>query len=191
MLGQRHGLADNGRRLIPTSIAAVLGSAVGCALLLTLPGSVFDMVVPALVGLSAVLMAFQHRIRKWLGNPDSHGPDKTVLLTAGIFLASVYGGYFGGARSVILVVILVLTANAALRTLNAAKNWLSFVGSAVTLLIYALVAPVDWLAVLMLVPTTLLGGFVGSKLASRLPSTALRYTVVVIAAAVAVYMFLD
>lgn len=188
---QRRDLRENGRRLIATSIAAVLGSVGGCALLLTLPGEVFDAVVPALIGLSAVLMAFQNRIRGWLGNPDQDGPDKTALLTAGIFLASVYGGYFGGARSVILVVILVLTANASLRTLNAAKNWLSLLGSAVTLIVYAFLAPVDWAAVLTLIPTTLLGGLVGGKVARRLPATALRYVVVVVAATVAIYMAVD
>ncbi|WP_017976278.1 sulfite exporter TauE/SafE family protein [Actinopolyspora halophila] len=190
-LSQRRDLVSNGRRLLSVSIAAVLGSGGGCALLLTLPGEVFDAVVPALVGLSAVLMAFQNRIRKWLGNPDQHGPDKTVLLTAGILLASVYGGYFGGARSVIFVVILVLTANATLRTLNAAKNWLSLLGSAVTVVIYALFAPVDWVAVAALVPTTLLGGVIGGKVAQRLPAAGLRWTVVVIAAAVAIYMAVD
>ncbi|PRW62892.1 sulfite exporter TauE/SafE family protein [Actinopolyspora mortivallis] len=191
VFSQRGDLRANGRRLVPISVAALLGSLGGCALLLSLPGAVFDAVVPALVGLSAVLMAFQHRIRRWIGNPDQHGPDRSVLLTAGIFLASVYGGYFGGARSIILVVILVLTANAALSTLNAAKNLLGLLGSLVTVVVYALLAPVDWAAVAALVPTTLLGGMLGGRLARRLPAAALRWTVVVIAAAVALYMALD
>ncbi|WP_114453696.1 sulfite exporter TauE/SafE family protein [Halopolyspora algeriensis] len=190
-VGQRSDLASNRQRLVWTSIAAAVGSGIGCVLLLTLPGSVFDMVVPALVGLSAVLMALQGVIKRWLGNPDRDAPDHTVLLTAGIFLASIYGGYFGGARSVILIVILALAANGPLRELNAVKSWLSLVGSAVTLAVYALVAPVDWGAVLLLVPTTLLGGYVGSKLAQRLPAAALRYLVVLIAATVAIYMAVD
>ncbi len=192
--GQRRDLRDNRRRLVPTSIAAALGSTIGCFLLLTLPAAVFDAVVPALIGLSAVLMALQTRIKKWLGGPaggDGAGRDRTVLLTAGIFLASIYGGYFGGARSVILIVVLALTAHAPLGKLNAAKNWLSLVGSAVTLLVYALLAPVQWLAVLLLIPTTLVGGYLGSKVAQRLPSTALRYLVVAIAATVAIYMLVD
>ncbi|MDR7302996.1 sulfite exporter TauE/SafE family protein [Haloactinomyces albus] len=190
-VGQRNDLVEQRQRLVWTSIAAAVGSAIGCLLLLTLPGSVFDMVVPGLVGLSAVLMAFQGALKKWLGNPDQDAPDHTTLLTVGIFLASIYGGYFGGARSVILIVILALTAHAPLRKLNAVKSWLSLVGSAVTLAVYALLAPVAWSAVLLLVPTTLLGGYIGSKLAQRLPATALRYLVVLIAAAVAIYMAFD
>lgn len=189
--GQRGDLRGNRRRLVWTSIAAVAGSVIGCFLLLTLPGSVFDTVVPALIGLSALLMAFQGLIKKWLGTPGGDAPDRIVLLTVGIFFASIYGGYFGGARSIILLVILVLTASASLRKLNAVKSWLSLVGSVVTFAVYALIAPVDWTAVLALVPTTLIGGYIGSKLAQRLPATALRYLVVAIAAAVAVYMVVD
>ncbi|WP_433871631.1 sulfite exporter TauE/SafE family protein [Saccharopolyspora sp. CA-218241] len=190
-VSQRADLKDSRKRLWLTTGAAAVGSAIGCVLLLVLPGSVFDAVVPALVGLSAVLMAFQTTIRRWMGSPEAGGSDRLVLLTIGIFLASIYGGYFGGARSVILIAVLVLAASDVMRRLNALKSWLGMVGSAVTLVVYALVAPVDWIAVLTLVPTTVLGGFVGGKLAQRLPANFLRYLVVVIAAAVAVYLVVD
>lgn len=190
-ISQREDLTGTPRRVWLTSVAAALGSALGCVLLMLLPSEVFDAVVPALVALSAVLMAFQNTIRKWLGTPGDDAPDRTVLLTAGIFLASIYGAYFGGARSVILIAILVLTATDTLRRLNALKSWLGMIGSAVTLVVYTLIAPVDWIAVLMLVPTTVLGGFVGGKVAQKLPSNLLRYLVVVIAATVAIYMVLD
>ncbi|TDC90000.1 sulfite exporter TauE/SafE family protein [Saccharopolyspora aridisoli] len=190
-VSQRGDLTGSPRRIRTTSIAAGVGSAVGCVLLMVLPGEVFDAVVPALVGLSAVLMAFQNTIREWLGAPAEGAPDRTVLLTVGIFLASVYGGYFGGARSVILIAILVLAATDSMRRLNALKSWLGMIGSAATLVVYALIAPVDWVAVAMLVPTTVIGGYAGGKLAQRLPSTLLRYLVVVIAAGVAIHMVLD
>jgi uncharacterized protein len=190
-ISQRNDLRGNSRRLWTTSAAAVVGSSIGCVLLMVLPGEVFDAVVPALVGLSAVLMAFQPTIRKWLGAPAEGAPDRTLVLTIGIFLASIYGGYFGGARSVILIAILVLAATDSMRRLNALKSWLGMIGSAATLVVYALIAPVDWLSVAMLIPTTLLGGFAGGKLARVLPATFLRYLVVVIAAGVAVYLVLD
>lgn len=187
-VSQRADLSGNRRRLWLTSAAAAVGSTLGCVLLMVLPGEVFDAVVPALVGLSAVLMAFQSTIKRWLGRPEEGGPDRLWTLTAGIFLASVYGGYFGGARSVILIALLVLAVNDSMRRLNALKSWLGLIGSAVTFVVYAIIAPVDWAAVLMLVPTTVLGGFFGGKLAQRLPAALLRYVVVAIAAAVALYM---
>ncbi|MBB5153235.1 sulfite exporter TauE/SafE family protein [Saccharopolyspora phatthalungensis] len=190
-ISQRKDLGGTPRRLWLTTAASAAGSALGCVLLMVLPSEVFDAVVPALVGLAAVLMAFQNTIRKWLGTPGQDAPDRSVLLTVGIFLASIYGGYFGGARSVILMAILVLAATDTMRRLNALKSWLGMIGSAVTFIVYALIAPVDWIAVLLLVPTTVLGGFVGGKIAQKLPSNLLRYLVVAIAAAVAIYMILD
>ncbi|MBK0870042.1 MAG: sulfite exporter TauE/SafE family protein [Saccharopolyspora sp.] len=190
-VSQRADLGGARRRLVLTSVAAAIGSVIGCVLLLILPGAVFDAVVPALIALSAVLMAFQNTIRRWLGQPAEGGPDRTWGLTIGIFLASIYGGYFGGARSVIFIAVLVLAVNDSMRRLNALKSWLGLIGSAVTFAVYALIAPVDWIAVLTLVPTTVLGGFAGGKIAQRLPATLLRYVVVVIAAGVAVYMVLD
>ncbi|MFR9731554.1 sulfite exporter TauE/SafE family protein [Saccharopolyspora sp. MS10] len=190
-ISQRADLGGAPQRLRWTSIAAAAGAVIGCVLLMVLPGSVFDAVVPALVGLSAVLMAFQNTIKRWLRHPEGGGPDRLVALTAGIFFASIYGGYFGGARSVILIAILAVAVNDSMRRLNALKSWLGLIGSAVTFVVYALIAPVDWVAVLTLVPTTVLGGYAGGKLAQRLPATLLRYLVVVIAAGVAVYLVLD
>lgn len=190
-VSQRADLRGNPKRLWWTSAAAAVGSALGCVLLLTLPGSVFDAVVPVLVALSALLMALQNPIRRWLGTPEADGADRLVLLTLGVFAVSIYGGYFGGARSVVLIAVLMLAATDTMRRLNALKSWLGLIGSAITLLVYALVAPVDWVAVLLLMPTTVLGGFFGGKVAQKLPSNLLRYLVVVISAAVAVYLFLD
>lgn len=185
---QRADLRGRPRRLLHTSIATVFGTLGGCALLLLLPSGVFDAVVPALMVVAALLMAFQQRIQRWLSR--SHSGDRTGLLLGGTFLVSVYGGYFGGARSIVLIALLMLTSSDEVRRLNALKNWLALVDSAVTLVVFALLAPVHWLAVLVLTPTTVAGGFVGGKLSRLLPATALRHVVVVFALAVAVWMVL-
>ena len=44
-------------------------------------------------------------------------------------------------------------------------------------------------AVALLAPTTLVGGFVGAKLAGRVPEPALRVAVVVVGLAVSIYLF--
>ena len=190
-LSQRADLAGNPRRLVLTSIATVVGTLLGCALLLLLPGEVFDAVVPALMVVAALLMAFQRRIQRWLSRSDDDESDRSGLLLWGAFLVSIYGGYFGGARSIVLIAVLMLTSADPLRRLNALKNWLALVDSAVTLVVFALLAPVHWLAVLVLAPTTVLGGYAGGKLSRRLPATALRYVVVVFALGVAAWMIID
>ncbi|MDQ1513677.1 MAG: uncharacterized protein QOC59_1519 [Microbacteriaceae bacterium] len=190
VLGARDELKGQRRRILATSAVAVVGSAVGCVLLLTLPGSVFDAVVPALVLLASVVLGLSPQIKRWIGAPEPGAPDRTAVLLPAIFLAAVYGGYFGGALGVIVISTLSLCAHDTLIRLNALKGLLSLVIASVTVVIFALGAPVDWLAVALLAPTTLVGGFLGAKLARRLPENVLRWSVVVLGFAVGLYLLL-
>ncbi len=186
--GARQELAGQRRRILMTSAVAVGGSAVGCVLLLTLPGAVFDTVVPVLVLLASALMAASPQIKRWIGTPGPGAPDRTAVLLPAVFLAAVYGGYFGGALGVILIATLSLCAHDELVRLNALKGLLSLVIASVTVVIFALGAPVDWLAVALLAPATLVGGFLGARLARRLPEPVLRWSVVVLGLAVGIYL---
>ncbi|MGH3804374.1 MAG: TSUP family transporter, partial [Pseudonocardiaceae bacterium] len=61
--------------------------------------------------------------------------------------------------------------------------------SAVSVVGFAIGAPVDWLVVALLSPLNLVGGFLGAKLAGRVPAPALRVAVVVVGLAVSIYLF--
>ncbi len=189
-LGQHAELNGQRDRVLSASVAGVLGSAVGCALLLVLPDSVFDAVVPVLVLLASALLAAQPWIRRRVGEPAPGAPDNRTALLVAIFLAAIYGGYFGGALGVIMIAVLALFAHDTLVRLNAVKAVLSLVISTVTVVIFGLAAPVDWLAVALIAPCTLVGGYLGGRLARRLPDPVLRWSVVTLGVAVAVYLFL-
>lgn len=184
--GARQDLRGQRRRILLTSAVAVVGSAVGCVLLLTLPPTVFDTIVPVLVLLASALLALQPWIKRWIGAPAVGAPDRLAALLPAVFAAAVYGGYFGGALGVILIATLSLCANDTLVRLNALKGLLSLVIASVTVVIFSIGAPVDWVAVAALAPTTLLGGFLGAKIARRLPENALRWAVVLLGTAVGI-----
>jgi hypothetical protein len=186
--GARQDLTGRRSRILRTGVVAALGSAVGCGLLLVLPGAVFDAVVPALVIAASIVMALGPWIKRRIGGPPA--VDRNAVLLPAVFLAAVYGGYFGGALGVILVATLSVLAADTLVRLNALKGLLSLVIATVTVVIFAIGAPVDWLAVALLAPTTLVGGFLGSKVARRLPEQALRWAVVVLGLAVGIALIL-
>jgi uncharacterized membrane protein YfcA len=188
VVGARHELPGQGRRIALTSVVSVFGAALGSVLLLVLPASVFDAVVPVLVLLASALLGLQPWLRRRIGTPEPHRPDRNAALLPAIFLAAVYGGYFGGALGVILIATLSLCAGDELRRLNATKGVLSLVIATVTVVIFALRAPVSWAAVGLLAPTTLVGGYLGARLARRLPENVLRWSVVVLGIAVGVYL---
>jgi uncharacterized membrane protein YfcA len=190
VLGMRPELRGQRRRILSTGVVSIGGAIVGCILLLVLPGAVFDAVVPVLVLLASLLLAVSPQIKRWIGAPEIGAPDRTAVLLPAIFTAAVYGGYFGGALGVILISTLSLCAHDSLIRLNALKGLLSLVIASVTVVIFGIDAPVDWLAVALLAPATLVGGFLGGRLARRLPENVLRWSVVTLGVAVAIYLFL-
>ena len=188
-LGSRRELRGQRGRVLSTMGVAVIGSLAGSVLLLVLPATVFNAVIPALVAVASLLLGVQPWLARWIGEPESRAPDRYAVLLPAVFVGAVYGGYFGGALGVLLIAVLALTVHDDLRRLNAVKGVLSLIISVVSVPVFAFGAPVDWLAVALLAPATLVGGFIGAKLAGRLPASALRVAVVVVGLAVSIYLF--
>lgn len=190
--GQRSDLQGQARRLKLVLPVAAVGSLCGALLLLVLPSAVFDAVVPVLVLAASALMALQPQIKRWTGNPHPDHPDRTVAMLSAIFFAGLYGGYFGGALGVILMALLAVTANDTLRRLNATKMALSLAAATVTIIVFTtLHAPVHWVPVAVVAPATLVGGFLGAKVAKRLNDEVLRWSVVVLGTAVGIYLLVS
>ncbi|GLW32323.1 sulfite exporter TauE/SafE family protein [Actinoplanes regularis] len=177
--GSRADLVGQGGRVRAVLPAAVLGSAAGCALLLATPGRVFEVVVPFLVLAAAGTLAFQERLRGLVGHPRVMSRRRAaVTLQVVVLVGAVYGGYFGAALGVMYVAALALILDEPLKRINALKNVLSAAVGLVTVLVFALFAHVHWGAVAVLAPATVVGGYVGARVARRLPARVLRYVIV-------------
>jgi uncharacterized membrane protein YfcA len=55
--------------------------------------------------------------------------------------------------------------------------------------IFALFGPVDWLVVAVAAPASLVGGFLGARIATRIPATPLRFLIVGFGVTVSIYLF--
>src|SRR3954462_4148930 len=103
-LGFRGEYAGQRGRLVRFSVVGILGATAGSVLLLTTPSEAFDVVVPVLVLMASLLLAVQPLLTRRLQADEHAGPRRDpVWLYVALFLATVYGGYFGGALGVILV----------------------------------------------------------------------------------------
>jgi hypothetical protein len=172
LTGQRRRV----RQLLPT---AAVGSAAGSVLLLLLPERAFELVVPFLVLGATATLALQDRLRRLVGQPHQLSPRRaTVSLHVMVGLAAVYGGYFGAALGVMLVAMIALVLDETLARVSALKNLVSAVVGLVTVVIFALFGPVEWLAVAVVAPATVLGGYGGARLARRLPDQLWKVTIV-------------
>jgi uncharacterized membrane protein YfcA len=76
------------------------------------------------------------------------------------------------------VAALALILDESLNRINALKNVLSAAVGLVTVVVFAIFAPIHWGAVLILAPATVVGGYVGARLARRLPARVLRTVIV-------------
>jgi uncharacterized membrane protein YfcA len=188
--GFRAEYAGQRGRLIRFGVVAVLGGTAGSVLLLTTPSKAFDVVVPVLVLLASLLLAVQPLLSRWIRKEEHEGPRRDpVWLYVALFLATVYGGYFGGALGVILVGVLGIGLHR-LKLANALKSALSAVTATVTLVVFGLFGPIYWPVVAVAAPASLVGGFLGAHIATRIPATPLRVFIVAFGLAVSVYLFL-
>lgn len=190
-VGFRAELDDQRHRLPALAVVTLAGSTVGCVLLLVTPSSAFDLVVPVLLVLAAGLLAVQPAVRDHVGHPLEGGHRVRRAQLGGVFLASIYGGYFGAALGVIFLAVLALTIPEPLRKLNGLKAGLSIVDASVSLVLFGLFGPVEWGAVAVAAPAALIGGYLGSRAARRVDERLLRTGVIVFALSCAAYLVLS
>jgi uncharacterized membrane protein YfcA len=172
--------------LLPTTAA---GTAAGALLLLATPARAFELVVPFLVLGATAVLAFQDPLRRLVGHPANLGPRRrTVTVQAMVAVGAVYGGYFGAALGVMLVAGLALVLDATLARVSAIKNVLSAVVGLTTVVVFALAGPVDWVAVAVVAPATLVGGYAGARLVRRLPPVVLKTLIVVFGTVIGGYL---
>ena len=182
--GYRKELVGQGatlRRLVPVSF---LGAVTGAILLLKLPESAFDAIVPILIAASLLLVLLGPRLQAWAAarHPDHDSLGRRLLLTAGVFVAGVYGGYFGAAQGIMLVGIMSILMSISLQRVNGLKNVLSTVVNAVAAVVFMLVAwdRINWSVAALIAVGSLAGGYAGARVGRRLSPSVLRGVIVTI-----------
>ncbi len=189
VVGSRQELVGQRRRALELIPTTAVGTALGCLILLVTPAAAFTKVVPFLVIGAALILAFQQRLRAIVGHPERMSQRRrrvSMHLMAGI--GSVYGGYFGAALGVMLVAVLALVVPERMQRIGALKNVLSAVVGVVTVAVFGLFGPVHWISVLILAPATIVGGYLGARVARRLSASVLRTAIVLFGLAIGGYL---
>ena len=91
---------------------------------------------------------------------------------------AVYGGYFNGGLGILLMALYTLVGEQRLNTLNALKNLNSLVLSLLSVLAFALAGAIVWPQALWMMVWATLGGWLGARLARRLPTAWVRHLVI-------------
>ena len=190
--GGRPELVGQSARVRSLAVSSVVGGIAGAVLLLTTPGDVFRRVVPFLILAACALLLVQPRLAKAVqARAEAHNTDHAWALQLCVLLSAVYGAYFGAGLGVLLLGVLGVLLHERLQRVNALKNVLSLTINAVALVAFGLFGPVAWSAALVIAIASLVGGYLGARVARRIPAAVLRAAVVGYGVVVAVLLLLD
>ena len=182
-IGYREELRQHPRLTAAVAVTCGAGAVGGAFLLLELPSSVFEAVVPWLILFTCLLVGAQPSISRWVRSRHE-GPEpaqRTWMSPVTTFFAGltgVYGGYFGAGSGVMTMAVLGLGLDVEMRILNALKTGAVMAGNLVAGLIFVVVADLDWRAIGLLALGSVVGGYVGARIGRRIPPTLLRVLVV-------------
>lgn len=168
-------------------VASGIGGVIGATLLLRLPTRVFELVVPALVAASSILVLVQ----RWITARLSGRGKNSRAAAAGVLVVGVYGGYFGAAQGIMLLAVMGLTLDASLMRINAYKTLVAAVANAASGVLFIFLAPVSWPHVLVLAVTSVVGGRLGAEVGLRVPERPLRVGIAVFGLVVAARLALN
>ncbi|MBA3459497.1 MAG: sulfite exporter TauE/SafE family protein [Deltaproteobacteria bacterium] len=189
-LAQRKHLTGQGKRAAMLLPVAALGGVGGALLLLHTDPRTFDVIVPFLILLAAILIGTQERLRaKLLARTAAGRARGEVLAALPLGLAAIYGGYFGAGMGVMILAVLGVMVDDSLLRINALKQTVSLSVNLAAAIVFVIVADVDWTVTAVMAGAALAGGVLGGALSTRIPPAVLRWTVVLIGVAVAAVYF--
>ncbi|MFC5061647.1 sulfite exporter TauE/SafE family protein [Actinomycetospora atypica] len=192
-VGYRRELVGRWGRVARLAVPTVVGALVGSLLLLVLPASAFDAVVPVLIALAIVLVVIGPWVSRRVAARRTSGEPRTRVrpaLAGATFGTGIYGGYFGAAQGVLLLGVMGLLLDDDLQRHNAVKIVLTMLANLVSGIVFVLVAPVSWPVVGLIAGGSIVGGVLGALIGRRLPPVVLRAVIVVVGLAALVQLLL-
>lgn len=166
----------------------MVGGITGGVLLLATPSGAFARIVPWLIGLASVAIVVPRRPTPRTA-AKVHRP--RWALSVGVFLATVYSGYFGAGAGVLLVAVLLVSTGEPLARSNAMKNLLLGLANAVAAVAFVAFGPVRWSAAIPLALGFFVGGRVGPHIVRRAPQGPLRALIACAGVGLAVHLGVD
>jgi uncharacterized membrane protein YfcA len=152
-------------------ISTFIGGAIGAVLLLLTPIKTFDVVLPWLLAIATVALAFGARLgellrRRW------HIGASTVLVVQ--FCLGIYGGYFGGGVGIMMMAVWSLLTDRTLKSFNAPRTLLVCAANTVAVIIFIAAGSVRWREALAMLVGAILGGYLGANIGRRAPAGVIR-----------------
>jgi len=181
-LGGAMGFRDELRqfhrgRLLRLGLITLAGGFVGSLLLLVSSNKAFSVAVPFLLLAATLAFLFGDAVRAWaLRSRVVIAPEGMI----GMFLVSIYGGYFNGGLGIVLLALFALWGMSDIHQMNGLKSGLSFALSAISVVTFAVAGAVEWPEAIVMMIASTAGGYAGAPMARALPKHIVRSIVAVV-----------
>ena len=162
------------------------GGLAGSALLVATPTRVFDVVIPWLLLLAFLAIAFGKRAADWLRTRTTIGPRTLMVAQA---LLGLYGGYFGGGVGLMMTATYGLLAGMMPERLMAPRTLMLAVANTAAAVVFVGGGYVAWAACVPMLTGAITGGWLGARLGKVLPPVAIRAWTLAVTAATTIVFF--
>jgi hypothetical protein len=171
----------------PMLLITLVGGIIGALLLLYTPTHVFDVILPWLLLVASLSLAFGRPMRDWLRSRWRIGP--AAVLVAQFFLG-VYGGYFGGAVGIMMLAVWGLIDEQDIKALNPSRTLMVGGANGIAVITFIVAHAVQWPETLAMLLGGTIGGYAGAHLGKRLPAAVIRGGTLLLTAVITVTFFI-
>jgi uncharacterized protein len=168
----RDGLGPIG----PASLRALLlssgiGGAIGAVLLLRTPTKTFDVILPWLLAVTTLTLAFGPQLGELLRSRWRISRSAVILAQFGL---GIYAGYFGGGVGIMMMAVWSLLSDRTLKSFNAPRTLLVMAANFIAVFIFIASHAVQWSQTLVMLIAATLGGYCGALVGRRAPAPMVR-----------------
>jgi uncharacterized membrane protein YfcA len=160
------------RQWIPLTVGF---SVAGAVLLVLTPAGVFNRLVPLLVAVGALALLLQPAIASSLKRRE-RTLQRGVVMSLGAGIA-IYNGYFGAGSGILIIAVLLLTAEPVLYRANALKNVILVTSDVLPAIVFAASGTVAWHDAWPLCLGAIAGGLTGPAVTRRVPAKIMRIAI--------------
>jgi uncharacterized membrane protein YfcA len=165
---------------------SIVGGLIGSLLLLWTPSSAFDFILPWLMLIATLALAFGRQAGLILRRYVHIGPG---LMLAGQFFLGIYGGYYGGAIGLMMLALWALMGEVDIKSLNPPRIMLASASNVAAVATFIIAGAVRWPETLIMLVAGVIGGYGGARLGRVLPGPVIRALTIICAAAITIAFF--
>ncbi len=188
----REDLRAHRRRLVPLSVASLVGGLAGAWLLLITPNQRFLYLLPWLLLFAAVMFVLSEPLGRWLAARKDSSPEtlrSDFWLIVGMAVVSCYVGYFGAGGGFLVMALLGVCGVTNIHEMNALKVVTAAVSIGIAVAWFIYKGQVQWSYCLQMALLAAVGGYVAARYSKRVNQKWMRRMVAGIGFVTAGYFF--